>query len=100
MVPSQAVIALPDNSTVQKYDLTLKDISGVLPSPSQTLQDVNVEQNSTHTIMRFTKLLMEDNEIAIIGDGDNTFIWAYGDKNSLGYHIGRGAHPLDRKSVV
>ena len=94
MVPSQAVIALPDNSTVQKYDLTLKDISGVLPSPSQTLQDVDVKQNSTHTIMRFTKLLMEDNEIAIIGDGDNTFIWAYGDKNSLGYHIGRGAHPL------
>jgi DOMON domain len=94
MVPSQAVIALPDVFTVQKYDLTLKDISGVLPSPSQTLQDVHVEQNFTHTTMRFTKLLMEDNEIPIIGNGSNTFIWAFGSSNLLDYHKGRGAYSL------
>ena len=94
MIPSQAVIALPDDTTVQKYDLTSPAISGVLPSSSQTLQDVNVEQNSTHTVLRFTKLLMEDNELTIIGDGTNTFIWAYGGSNELGYHMGRGAHSL------
>ena len=76
--------------------MTDYSISGVNPSPAQTqtLQDTLVSQNSTHTIVRFTKALVEHNELTIHGDGVNTFIWAYGSSNELTYHASRGALTL------
>jgi hypothetical protein len=102
MVPSQAgssyqaVIGLPGDN-VYKYDMSGKSDAGVMKSTAQTLTNTAVEQNATHTSIRFTKALVEDNELSINSGADNFFIWAYGSSNTLGYHASRGAVtvPLD-----
>jgi len=98
MFPSKAIVGLPDASTVQKYDLASYDISGILPSSAQTLENVSIRQNATHTILRFTKLLVESGELTIDGSGSNNFIWAYGTDNTFGYHRGRGTTSLSLTS--
>ena len=96
MVPSQAgssyqaVIGLPGDN-VYKYDMSGKSDAGVMKSTAQTLTNTAVEQNATHTSVRFTKVLIEDNELSLNSGADNYFIWAYGYTNTLGYHGSRGA---------
>ncbi len=88
MAGGEGIIGLPDEGTVQKYTL-LGDSPRVqlMPDDKQTLMDTMISQEDGQTIMEFTKLLVEvgENEIVI---GENTFLWALGGDNSLGYHSG------------
>jgi len=95
MVGSEAVIGLPDDSSVQKYALSSKSNDGVTPLPSQTLIDASVVQTDTTTILTFTKILSEPNEIPIPLSGPQFFLWAVGSSNGLGYHASRAPFQLD-----
>jgi DOMON domain/Eukaryotic cytochrome b561 len=88
MVPNTAIIGLPDAGTVQKYDLTIKDISGVLPASSdrQTLTNTSIVQDGTSTILKFTKPLIETGETSVL-TGTNMINVAYGMTNTLAYHL-------------
>ena len=84
MFPSNAVIGLPDENTVEKYPLT----AYATPSPSdqQTLMGTSITQEGTTTIMTFGKKLNEEGEVRIKENGNNHFLFAHGTGNTLGYH--------------
>lgn len=96
MVPNVAIIGLPDEDQVQKYDLTGQDVSLVIPITESTpsLTNPSITQNDTHTILQFTQPLSQssssNNEVSVTLDASNTFIWAVGSSNTLAYHFGRG----------
>lgn len=75
-----------------KYNLGGKSTTDVQPMPEnqQTLTGATVEFVDGQTIMEFTKIMAEPNEIEIT-TGDNNFLWAYGSSETLGYHAGRDA---------
>jgi len=86
MVPNTAVIGLPDTGVVEKYDLTLRALSGVLPAEdSSSLMDHTITQANGITILKFTKPLMEEGEVPVSA-GEVRFNWAYGSSNTLGQH--------------
>jgi len=89
MVGSEAIIGLPDDGTVLKYNLGGKNTTFVTPMANQTLLDTSIVQTDTTTIMSFTKLLREpgEKEIYANGKGENTFLYAASTNgNALGYH--------------
>jgi len=97
MVGAEAVIGLPDDSdTPLKYDMNSRSDSGVqrMADEKQTLKDATITQNNTHTVMTFTKLLVEDGEHPISSDNENVFLYAVGSANSLAYHASRGSFSL------
>ncbi|KAG7373369.1 DOmon domain containing protein [Nitzschia inconspicua] len=96
MIGSQAVIGLPDDGTVLKYNLNAKSNAGVVPfaDAQQTLIDASVAQNGDTTILTFTKIMVEDGEIPIVLGG-NTFLGAWGFGNNLGVHAVRESFALD-----
>ena len=71
-----------------------KSEGGVLPIPdsAQTLTDASVKVVDRQTIMKFTKIMKETNEIA------NTFLWAYGSGNTLRFHSTRSPFDLNLSS--
>jgi hypothetical protein len=93
MVPNVAIIGLPDAITVMKYDMTLRDISGVLPSSAdaQTLTETSIVQENGSTIMRFTRAFDQTGETTLVPGGTNLILAAYGTSNTLGYHLFRVA---------
>ena len=97
MLGSQAVIGLPSAGTVQKYELNSRGTSGVVPMPEekQTLINATIVQEGGQTILSFTKLLREEGEHPIRNEGPNTFLYAYGTENTLGFHGGRGGFELE-----
>jgi hypothetical protein len=99
MSGSEAVIGLPDEGVVQKYFLNERTTSSVVPMPEekQTLMDTSIEQVDGNTILRFTKILVEDGEIPIV-IGENTFLGAYGITNSLSIHRAREPFSLNLES--
>jgi hypothetical protein len=61
-----------------------------MSNEQQTLRDTSITQLYGATVMTFTKVLVEDNELPILINGDtNYFIHARGASNSLGYHAAR-----------
>merc|ERR1719203_1193790 len=66
---------------------------------AQTLINSNITQNDTTTTLSFTKLLNEDGEIPINPNGINTFTWAVGGINLLGYHIKRSSFKIDLSQI-
>ncbi len=68
-----------------------------MPDSAQTLTDASVEVVDGQTIMKFTKIMKETNEIEIKPDA-NTFLWAYGSSNSLGFHSARSPFDLNLSS--
>lgn len=96
MVGSEAVIGIPGANTVQKYNLGGKNVASIEPMSSdhQTLIDASIEVDEYgQTIMKFTKLLVEDGEIEIVSSGGrekNIFLFAHGSDggDGLGYHGG------------
>jgi hypothetical protein len=91
-------IGLPDQpvgaSNPGKYNLGSRDPSGVTLTDQQTLLSGNIEQNDTHTVLTFTKLLEEPGEIPINPNGDNFFLAAAGTENNLAFHRVRGSVSL------
>jgi hypothetical protein len=88
--PNQCFISGIPGNVPLKYNLLDKSNSGVQPMPEeqQTLTDAKVEVNNGQTIMEFTKVMAEPNEIEIT-TGDNNFLYAYGSSETLGYHAKR-----------
>ena len=93
MIGSEAVIGLPDNGgLVKKYWLGGKSVDAIqlMPSEQRTLIDASITVDEYgQTIMKFTKLLSEEEEIEILSSGgtsSNIFLFASGYGTSLSYH--------------
>ncbi len=92
MVPGESIIGIPGDTGLVanpgKYSMTAYTTSGVnlYPASQQTLVNSSIFQNSTHTILTFTKRLQETGEYEINGNGINTFFAAWGTSNTLGDH--------------
>ncbi|KAL9182364.1 hypothetical protein ACHAXT_013016 [Thalassiosira profunda] len=85
MAGSTAVIGEYAEGTVLKYDL--KQMRQVVPAPEerQTLRDTSISQEDGRTVMTFTKLLVEGEDVPLVLGAKNIFLHARGD-GSLGYH--------------
>ena len=100
MVGAEAVIGLPDEpnsaSNPAKYNLNQRSDAGVvrMPAEKQTLIDASITQENGKTTLKFTKLLFEDGEHPIFSDRSNTFLFAHGSSNTLGFHAGFGGFTL------
>ena len=98
MIDSEAVIGRPDLAAADeekplKYNLKGKGTTAVTPmvEARQTLTDALITQDSTNTVMTFTKLLTEDGEHTIDPAASMNFIYAIGDGNTLAYHAKKGS---------
>ena len=98
-LPLFACSGNPGDGSVMKYSLGAKALSGVMPFPQdqQTLSDTSVEVMGGQTIVKFTKIMKESDEIEIT-TGDNGFLWAYGTGNTLGYHKAKASFALNLSS--
>jgi hypothetical protein len=94
MVPNIAVIGLPEEVTVLKYNMTSKVLEGVLPLPDeeQTFMDTSITQVGGVTTLQFTQYLTDLVDVPVTA-GPNTYIWAFGFSNPIGFHdmLSRGA---------
>ncbi|CAB9496618.1 Eukaryotic cytochrome b561 [Seminavis robusta] len=99
MQDSNAVIGMPGEEESEtnpgKYFLGGYTADGITLSEQQTLLSKSLEQNDTHTVLSFTKLLEEPDEVAITTSGDNNFLVAVGLSNEFGYHAAR--HPFTER---
>merc|ERR1712087_85169 len=84
----------------EKYKLGGYDTDGVKPMPEsqQTLTDCSIEVVDGKTVMKFTKIMKEAGEIEI-STGDNNFLWALGEDNTLAYHKDRAPFQLNLSSA-
>ena len=86
----------------KKYDLQFRGRTGVTPlleQQRQTLTDTSIPQENGSTVLRFTKNLVEDGELAVIAGETNTrFNSAIGASNYLAQHHYRGSatHTFDQ----
>ncbi|KAL7524891.1 hypothetical protein ACHAXR_000760, partial [Thalassiosira sp. AJA248-18] len=99
MIGSEAVIGIPGEGTVLKYNLGSKVVSGVEPmqESQQTLFDTSIEVKDGQTIMKFTKMMKEPGEIELLA-GDNNFLGAYGSDTTLSIHSKRQSVVLNLSS--
>jgi hypothetical protein len=109
MVPGYAVIGLPGlpNSATNPGKYIMGGLyagpGGVylMDNSMQTLRNATVATNATHTIMQFTKRLIESGELAIDGEGSNNFLVAYGyTTNVLTYHAYRNTFVISLQSCI
>lgn len=86
MHPAEAIMGLPEEGSVLKYDLSAESESGVVPmsDDKQTLVNTNITQEDGMTVMTFAKYLDEDQYPLVVGD--NTCIYAESTSNSFGFH--------------
>jgi Eukaryotic cytochrome b561 len=94
MVPNVAVIGLPNEGTVRKYDMTSRDLAGVfeLPESQQTLMNTSITQLNGVTTLQYTQYLQQPGELTV-QEGSNLFLWAFGLSNPRASHdtVSRGA---------
>ena len=107
MVGSQAVIgteSLPalDGDSPLKYNLLGTSANSIVAmnSDQQTLQNVFLDMDNGKTILRFTKMLEEenDNEHIISASSPTTFIYAVGNERFLSHHKHAGSFDLNLNS--
>ena len=68
-----------------------------MPDNQQTLTDVSAEFTDGKTLAKFTKKMVEPNEI-VINVGDNNMIWAHGSDTTLQYHKARDSIQVNLSS--
>ena len=78
MVGSDAVIGSTDTGIPQKYRMTVLSVDTdtaiqLMPPEEQTLTDATVEYKDGQTVMKFTKIMKEPNQIEI-GMGNNVML--------------------------
>jgi hypothetical protein len=81
---SNAVIGIPAEGTILKYDLASGAVT-LVDDDRQTLNGTSIANEDGMVTMEFAKLLVEDGEIEIKEYGNNNFIHARGGFE-LGYH--------------
>ena len=100
MIGSQAVIGWPDKepslTNPGKYDMNTLTSEGVvlMKNSRQTLTNATIVQNSTHTVLKFTKILEESNENSISSTAKTWLVWAVGFDNSAQFHIKAGGFAI------
>jgi hypothetical protein len=96
---AEAVIGLPAENKVSKYILYSQNANGVveMDAANQTLMDTSITQDAEgRTTMTFTKYLDEDRYGIFPNNFRNSFIYAQGSSDDLGYHGStRGNFRLD-----
>lgn len=60
----------------------------------QTLSDASVDFKDGKTVMKFTKPLVEQNQVPFVV-GNNQMLWAYGSSPTISYHANRSPFSLD-----
>jgi hypothetical protein len=91
-IGAEAWVALPDASdTPAIYNINGYAQTNVDIGSSQTLDNGSIVQQNGQTIMRFEKLLNDDPNVSINGQGEEVFLWAIGTDNGFGLHRRRGA---------
>ena len=80
---SQAVIGVPAEGTVLKYDLT--STATLMSEDKQTLSGTSITEVEGMVVMEFAKLLIEGGEVPILEGAENNVIHARGQGN-LGFH--------------
>ena len=95
MVGADSIIGVPDTNSVLQHDMTGQRQSGVTPWESQTLTDASVVQENGATVLSFTMPLVNEGQNAIVPDGPNTFLYAYGRSNELAFHSQARAFTID-----
>ncbi|KAL7553589.1 hypothetical protein ACHAWF_016888 [Thalassiosira exigua] len=90
MYGSDAVLGLPSDGSVFKYELFWTP--DVMPESNQTLMGTSLIQEDDKTILSFTKLLVEEGEVPI-GEEESVFLHARGGER-LGYHEERSSFKL------
>ena len=95
------IVGIPGDGTVEKYYLGDGEIER-LPDEKQTLMFASITQDDVGTtIMEFAKFLEEEDELPILANGDNIFLFALGASNQLGYHPGgEGSFTLDLEATA
>jgi len=125
MVPGEAIIGIPSattaaastaqrNNNLNTHDVFKYSLGGYaqqmiqkFPTLQQTLEETEIiSDNTTMTVLRFTKKLNEgNNELRIfsmkddVADQINNFMWAYGFGTALGYHRNRGSFAVQAFSI-
>ncbi|KAL7440733.1 hypothetical protein ACHAXH_004302 [Discostella pseudostelligera] len=96
MSDSVGIVGLPDSGTVEKYWL-MDGYVERMSDDKQTLLYTTIGQDEDGTpYMEFAKFLYEEEELPIVANGDNTFLFALGESSELAYHsAGEGAFTLD-----
>ncbi|KAL3759098.1 hypothetical protein ACHAWU_008707 [Discostella pseudostelligera] len=96
MPNSVGIVGLPDTDTVEKYWL-MDGYVERMSDDKQTLLYTTIGQDQDGTpYMEFAKFLYEEEELPILANGDNTFLFALGESSELAYHsAGEGAFTLD-----
>jgi len=89
-----------DEGSVTKWKLTNIDNQRLQPVPpeQQTLMHTSFEQRGGRTIMKFAKYLVEEGEPSIVLGEENTFLYALGANNEIGYHAKRDSFVVDLTS--
>ena len=106
MAGSQTVLAWPEDpvslTNPAKYDMNAESAAGVvlMEDSRQTLTNATIVQNSTHTILRFTKLLEESNENPISATSNASLVWALGASNTIKAHIQRGGFSMKLNQCI
>eukprot|EP00903_Cladosiphon_okamuranus_P015936 g14720.t1 len=90
MFPGDAVIGLPDNGTVEEYDLTGYSSTSVTESANQEVTGTELTQTTSATTLKFTRPLAPTDTSKIVlssEEGERTnFIYAWGQSNTLEFH--------------
>jgi hypothetical protein len=90
MIGGEVIIAKTDqpasSTNPAKYSMAGESAEAISLMDAQTLIDATWEQTNGQTILRYTKLLQEDGEIAIDPESTNTFIFAAGQSNEFADH--------------
>ncbi|KAL3939864.1 MAG: hypothetical protein SGBAC_005499 [Bacillariaceae sp.] len=91
MVNGEVVIGKPVEQTIRKYKMTARSGSAITEFPENTLINATFAQSGGITTLTYTKILVEDGELAINAYGDNNFIAAFGSSNTFDIHQGYGS---------
>jgi hypothetical protein len=98
---SVAVIGVPNDGSVLKYQLTSS--ANVMDGNMQTLAyaklDTGDDDGDGYMTMEFAKSLVEEGEVSIIENAENRMIYAMGD-GEVGYHWMRISFVIDLVSSV
>lgn len=101
MIGSTAIIGLPGTGTEPaEYSLEGKSVDAVNQAePFESPEKAVITQAGGKTILRFVKVLEDDaSNGGFTENGLNTFIFAAGSSNELGYHQHRGSFRINLNS--